>query len=147
FNELVFPGVEQEIVLLMGTKGEGSGLRLIEVKDETELNLVSQTRIPQVPVQDSREKWTQYFLNDSQRSILRKGLSLKKLSDFSSVDVGVVTGTNDFFILTQDKARMIDADEHLIPTVTRTKQIPGIIFGRADWKNNAANDQIGRAHV
>lgn len=137
FNQLVFPGVEQEIVLLMGTKGEGKGLRLIEVKDESELVLVPQSKVAQVPVENSKEKWTQYFLTDSQRSVLRKALGLnglKRLGEYCSVDVGVVTGTNDFFVLRKDVASNLDADAHLLPIVTRTKQLQGIMFEKRDWE-------------
>jgi len=140
FNHLVFPDVEQEIVLLMGTKGEGRGLRLIEIKDASELSLVPQFRVPQVPVEDSREKWTQYFLSDSQRGTLRKGLALKRLGDYCSVDVGVVTGTNDFFVLRRDSGLSLDADEHLLPIATRTKQMQGIVFQKEDWEKAVKSD-------
>lgn len=141
FSELVFPGVEQEIVLLMGTKGEGRGLRLIEVNDASQLSLVPQSRAPQVPVEDSKEKWTQYFLSDSQRNVLRKGLELRRLGDYCSVDVGVVTGTNDFFVLNKDTVANLDANEHLLPIVTRTKQMLGAEFSKEDWNNVVSSNQ------
>lgn len=144
FNQLVFPSVEQEIVLLMGTKGVGKGLRLIEVKNESELALVPQSKVAQVPVEDSKEKWTQYFLTDSQRSVLRKALGLnglKRLGEYCSVDVGVVTGANDFFVLRKNVASNLDADAHLLPIVTRTKQLQGIMFEKGNWEATFSNGE------
>jgi adenine-specific DNA-methyltransferase len=145
FNRLVFPEVQQEVVLLMGTKGEGKGMRLVEVRDGSELEGVSRrSPLPQVPIQNSKEKWTQYFLTDEQRSVMRKALtnpSIKKLGDVSSVDVGVVTGLNDYFVLTREQASRLDAGPHLVPVVTRTKNLQGATFSKADWEGNAANGQ------
>jgi len=137
FNKLVFPEVEQEIILLMGTKGEGRGLRLIEIEDLTELDKIPRIRVPQIPVQNSKEKWTQYFLNDDQRIALRKALAhqhITKLGNLCEVDVGVVTGMNDFFILSPKVADELDAKDHLVPVVTRTKYLKGITFTKNDWE-------------
>lgn len=137
FNKLVFPGVEQEVVLLMGTKGEGSGLRLIELRDEADIPLLHKSWKPQIPVRNSHEKWLQYFLNDSQREALRTGLShpaVKKLSEVAAVDVGVVTGNNGFFVLDRDSAKKMHASDHLLPVVTRTASLPGATYARDDWK-------------
>lgn len=144
FNHLVFPEVEQEIVFLMGTKGEGKGLRLIEIKDESELARLPQTRIPQVPVEDSKEKWTQYFLNDAQRRVLREALgnnAIKRLGQLCSVDVGVVTGGNDFFVLSKDVALQLETQEHLLPIVTRTKYLQGLDFTNDDWQENVSSNR------
>ncbi len=139
FNQLVFSRVQQEVVLLMGTKGEGKGMRLVEVNDASELEGIPRREMPQVPIQNSREKWTQYFLSDSQRLIMRKALenpSIKRLSDVCSVDVGVVTGLNDFFVLNREQASKLDADKHLLPVTTRTKQLRGAVLNKADWEKN-----------
>ncbi len=146
FNNLVFPEVEQDIVLLLGTKGERKGLRLIEVKDEIDLSKQSPPTqfSAQMPVQDSKEKWTQYFLNDNQRTTLREAWeknsdnSLKKLGQVCSVDIGVVTGQNSFFVINKKTAEDlgIDAQPHLAPIVARSRQLKGITFTDADWKAN-----------
>lgn len=136
FSKLVFRSVEQEVVLLMGTKGEGKGLRLVEYQDESDLELVYKFRGPQAPVEDSREKWTQYFLNDDQRKALRiaiKHPAVARLGTLASVDVGVVTGCNDFFIVTEQRAKELNADKHLLPVVARTAQLRGINFTKTDW--------------
>jgi adenine-specific DNA-methyltransferase len=141
FNQLVFPSVEQETILLMGIKGEGKGLRLIEIKNESELAQLPRSMIPQIPIQNSREKWTQYFLTDSQRIALRNTLqrnNIKKLGQLCSVDVGVVTGANDFFVLLNDKARELNAKKQMVPVVTRTKYLNGLSYTKTDWQNNAS---------
>jgi adenine-specific DNA-methyltransferase len=143
FNRLVFPNVEQEIVLLMGTKGEGAGLRLIEIEDERELSKIPQLNTPQMPVKNSKEKWTQYFLSDVQRTVLRKVLAnaaIRKLGDFCSIDVGVVTGANDFFVIPRNIAIKLKAKRHMFPIVTRTKHLSGLVFRDRDWRNLESNN-------
>lgn len=146
FDNLVFPDVEQEIILLLGTKGEKKGLRLIEVKDETELAepVHLNQSSPQIPVEDSKEKWTQYFLTNNQREILRKALvtdSIHRLGQLCSVDVGVVTGKNDFFVLPEDDAQKLEAQDHLLPIVTRTMYLRGLVFTKNDWVENKYSDR------
>jgi adenine-specific DNA-methyltransferase len=144
FNQLVFPNVQQEIILLMGIKGEGKGLRLIEIKDESGLALLPHSMIPQVPVENSKEKWTQYFLNDAQRTTLRKALhnnGVKRLGEFCSIDVGVVTGANDFFVLSNEKALCLESQDHLLPIVTRTKYLKGLDFNKNDWQQNVSDGE------
>ena len=139
FTKLVFPEVQQEIVLLMGTKGEGAGLRLIEVKDHTDLVHVPQKRIPQVPIHNSREKWTQFFLTDNQRDAMRRALkheSIRKLAEICSVDVGIVTGENKFFVLDHATSRKLHTEDQLVPCVGRTNHLPGLVFTKRDWEQN-----------
>jgi adenine-specific DNA-methyltransferase len=142
FNSLVFPNVEQEIVLLMGIKGDEKGLRLIGVEDENalfELGRFPEVNIPQIPVEDSREKWTQYFLRDDQRKALREAMNnnlITRLGQLCSVDVGVVTGKNRFFVLSKDDALKLEAQNHLLPVVTRTRYLQGLIFREHDWRGN-----------
>lgn len=144
FNNLVFPEVEQEIIFLMGTKGVGKGLRLIDIKDESQLVHLPQRKIPQIPVKDSKEKWTQYFLSDKQRRIMRRSLqndSIKRLGDLCSVDVGTVTGGNDFFVISKEIAHKLDAQEHLHSILTRTKYLKGLVFNIDDWQEINLNNK------
>lgn len=144
FNRLVFPDVEQEIVLLRAIKGDGKGLRVSVLEDENSLkNFNSDTRLPQEPVQNSKEKWTQYFLNDSQRFFLRKSLDhkgIKKMKDVCSVDVGIVTGANDFFVLTKQEALELNAQVHLEKVLIRTKYVQGIDYKESDWMDYASKE-------
>lgn len=143
FDKLVFPDVEQEVVLLMGTKGEGRGLHLIECKDGSDPDLLRKFRVPQDPVQNSTEKWTQYFLDDEQRKALRITLSdshVKRLGEIATVDVGVVTGDNDFFVLAAQSAKERGISERrLHSVVTRTSQMKGLIFTKSDWEDAKSN--------
>lgn len=145
FSRLVFTDVQQEVVLLMGTKGEGQGMRLVEVNDASDLESIPRRAMPpQIPIQNSKEKWTQYFLSDDQRSLMRKALDrprIRKFGEIASVDVGVVTGLNDFFILTRELASKLEAEPHLQAVVARTMNLKGATFSKADWESNSAQGQ------
>jgi len=142
FNKLVFPSVEQEVVLLMGTKGEGRGLHLIEYQDASDLELLHKFHVPQEPVQDSKEKWTQFFLSDVQRSTLRETLGnprIKRLGEIASVDVGVVTGFNHFFILDRELIQKWGIESrYLVPVVARTAATTGVTFSKEEWRKGRA---------
>ncbi len=143
FDRLVFPEVEQEVVLLMGTKGEGRGLHLVESRGDTDPDLLSRSRFPQDPVQNSTEKWTQYFLDDEQRRTLRATLScpqVVRLGEVATVDVGVVTGDNSYFVMNAHTAEERGISEkRLNSIVTRTNQMKGLVFTKSDWRNANSN--------
>src|SRR5207245_2943901 len=102
-----------------------------EIEDERELPRIPQLNTPQVPVKNSQEKWTQYFLSDVQRTVLRRALtksSVRKLGDCCSIDIGVVTGANDFFVIPRNIAIKLNAKRHIIPIVKHTKNLTGLVF-------------------
>jgi adenine-specific DNA methylase len=123
---------------LLGTKGEGHGIHLVDCRDEYDPQLLRKFQAPQEPVQNSTEKWTQYFLDDEQRTVLRAALSnprITLLGSLASVDVGVVTGENAFFIIDSERADELRIESRFLkPVVARTSCIKGTIFTGSEWK-------------
>lgn len=132
FKRLVFPGILQEVVLLLSVKGEGPArIQVIEVDDATSLTSLEIGTAPVRAPLHEREKWTKYFLAPAQVEAVRSLRSDKRLhamEHFASVDVGVVTGRNSFFVMSPE-----DAEEHrvsnlTIPLVARSAQLSGIVY-------------------
>lgn len=131
FRELIFPGIQQEVIILMLTKGSGpADIQTFEVASAAELSqidLVSKTSI-RGELHDG-EKWTKYYLDSSSIKILRNlrtsGL-FAKFGDYAEVQVGVVTGCNDFFCLSKSDADNLDLTKYTIPIVTRSNQLSGL---------------------
>jgi adenine-specific DNA methylase len=73
FSQLVFPGILQEVVLLLAVRGEGPALmRGIEVETAEDLKEVQLDTIAiQAPLHES-EKWTKYYLQPQQIELLRR---------------------------------------------------------------------------
>lgn len=137
FKQLVFPGILQEVVLLLAETGQGPArIQILEVADAAELKGL---KIPRNPPSRAllrdREKWTKYFLNPEEIQLLRVLRADNRLStvgDFCSVDVGVVTGRNSFFALTVDEARQRAIENLTIPLVSRSAQLTGLVYDDTD---------------
>jgi len=50
------------------------------------------------------------------------------------VDVGVVTGNNDYFVMSKEEVRKRNLKNHCIPIVTRSAHLDGLIYNDKDWK-------------
>jgi len=148
FRRLVFEGIQQEVVLLLGEKNgtERIGIRTIELGGIDELGAYEHADFSSEglkPIDHSTEKWTQYFLTTEEILLLRrikKDQRVKRVSDLAEVDVGIVTGLNEFFVVNQDKMRELALRSHTLPIVSRSPQLAGIVYSRSDWRANAEDN-------
>lgn len=139
FKKLVFENIQQEVVLLLGERNgsERTGIRTIELSDIAELHQYEHTDFstsPLKPMDHSREKWIQYFLDKNEIELLRHLRTndrLTRAKQVIDVDVGVVTGLNDFFILTNQQATDKALTPYTQPIVTRSGHLQGIAFTNA----------------
>ena len=91
---------------------KSTGIRTLEIKNlddfkKLTLSKVNKTKVKSI--EHNKEKWIKYFLNEEEIDLLRKVAAMKKvksLSNYLDVDVGVVTGKNDFFILSKGHAAL-----------------------------------------
>lgn len=149
FKKLVFADIQQEVVLLLGERGETgcNGIRILEFENAEELATHIHTEFTKddlKPMDHSEEKWTQYFLNADEIQLLR---TLKKSPQLTlskcvfSADVGVVTGENKFFILCEEQVRNAHLEGFTEKIVSRSGHLRGTIFSGEDWQTNAS-DQL-----
>ena len=144
FKRLLFEGVQQEVILLLGEKNgkERTGIRTIELDGIEDLKSYEHTDFSSdeiKPLDHSTEKWTQYFLTNDEINLLRRfrhDPRLTLLGEVASVDVGVVTGFNDFFVLNKEKREKYKLGESIIPIVTRSAHLEGIDFSKKDLRIN-----------
>jgi adenine-specific DNA-methyltransferase len=146
FRKLVFDGIQQEVVLVLGERNgdEHTGIRTVEMDDIEDLSMHEHTTFGEElkPLDHGREKWTRYFLTANELDLLRRierhpGLTLSgKVID---VDVGVVTGLNAFFVLTSEQVDAHGLQEHTSPVVSRSAHLGGLVFGASEWQHNAVN--------
>lgn len=148
FKRLVFEGIQQEVVLLLAEKNgaERVGIRTVELENADNLldfrwrNFATHDT---KPIDHSKEKWTQYFLTTEEILLLRKlkaDTRIKRVSELASVDVGIVTGLNEFFVVNQDVLRELSGEKHSLPVVARSPQLNGIHYSKSDWKANAEDN-------
>jgi adenine-specific DNA-methyltransferase len=146
FRKLVFAGIQQEIVLFLGERdgNNRTGIRIIELDGIDDLARYEHTQFSAngLKVMDhSRDKWTQYFLDQDEIDSLRDLRDCKDLTvarDVIDVDVGIVTGLNDFFVLTEQQAARESLEWFTRPIVTRSAHLQGIRFTPDDLAANSA---------
>ena len=158
-NELFFEKAEQEVLLLLADEAReapsvsnpckvtltesNSVENIVKRKPSTVLKGAS----PKTVCHDS-EKWLKYFLNAEEIAFMRElrasGVATP-LSTFASVNVGIVTGKNQFFVLRQSEIEDLGLEGHTIPLISRSAHLQGATVGKRDWKNLSSDDQ--RVHM
>jgi len=148
FKKLVFEGIQQEIVLLLAERnGVGqTGIRAIELESVVDLASYEHTDFVNSelkPMDHSSEKWTQYFLSKGEIKLLRTlrvNPDLTEATKVIDVDVGIVTGQNQFFVINNEQIRERRLEDYTLPIVGRSGHLKGIIFSKADWCANAESN-------
>lgn len=146
FKKLLFEGIQQEVVLLLGERNGGmsTGIRTIELDGIADLASYEHTALLETDLKEmdhSTEKWTMYFLTEPELRLLRTlrdRPGLTRAGYVLAVDVGIVTGLNEFFVLTEQQVEQHSLRPFTQPLVGRSAQLPGILFSEADWQANVA---------
>jgi len=131
----IFPEVQQAVILLLcDNHGDGEArLFTMEYSDLEEGNFES---LGSAGTWTWNPKWTHLFLNSRQRNIVDKcwqQLDWQPLRSYGRVEVGVVTGDNEFFIVNQEKVSQFDK-KYLVPIVTSARDLQGIKFTADDFR-------------
>ncbi len=139
FKELLFPNAQQEVILLLGEKKtRKKGIRTIEIQNSQELQYINIDDL-QYEIKNldhSTEKWTQYHLSSKEISLLRRlknNPHLSHASDLLDVNVGIVSGENDFFLIDKQTLENYRLDNSVCPIVGRAEQLSGIEFRQKDF--------------
>jgi adenine-specific DNA-methyltransferase len=149
FKKLVFADIQQEIVLLLCEKDvtKNKGIRVLEMNNLSELNSIEIDKVQKADIkvlEHSTEKWTKYFLDEKEIQLLRKiknDVRIKPCSDIMEVDVGIVTGRNEFFMLTKELVSKWKLQAHTTKVVSKSSHFKGIVFTDKDFEKNS-NDNF-----
>jgi adenine-specific DNA methylase len=148
FKRLVFDGILQEVVLILGVRGTGPAqIRVVEVEDADSLPAsAGLTALPHAPaLRHESEKWTKYFLDPDEIDALREArdnADLTRLGDIAEVDVGVVTGRNQFFVLRPSVTEAKALKRHVMPLVSKSAHVRGVVFRPADFAELEVDDAL-----
>ncbi len=142
FKKLVFDDIQQEVVLLLGERNgaEHSGIRTVELNGIADLSSYKHTIALNDNLKDmdhSSEKWTMYFLEDDELQLIRRlslDTRLTVARDVLDVDVGIVTGLNEFFVLNERQAKEYNLMAYTQTLVGRSAHLQGLIFSPSDWE-------------
>lgn len=158
-NEMFFENAEQEVVLLLADEK----LPTPDATNECDISLVEAASIaellgfdPQAKrksqrpklIQHDNEKWLKYFLDSEEIDFMRALRANELICDLSkhcSVDVGVVTGNNEFFVLDEEQVRIFELEDFVKPLVGRSSHLMGAVIDKNELKNLSSNGN--RVHL
>lgn len=147
FEKLVFPNIQQEVVLLLCEKNNTQQhlINHVELKDANDLLKFDLSRLEnnRKHIDFNNNKWTFYFLEQEEINFL-ENVALKYniplIKNFANVEVGITTGANNFFTINKDTVKDFGLEEYALPLVGRSVQVNSLIFSEADWIENVNND-------
>lgn len=144
FDQRVFPGALEEVVLLFAdnrSEDQYADVQLLSCNTLNELDVAkigrpsSQPPVHRPEETGRREKLLIQLLpseaQDRYRA-LAEAEAVRRLGDLANVDIGAVTGANDFFLLAESELDGL-APELLRPTVSKAAQVRGARFRREDY--------------
>lgn len=145
-NHLFFERAEQEVLLLLADGFAPGGHRKpacrIQLRQLDGIQDLSRVRARRRIAADAcridhrTEKWLKYFLDPREVGLLRslrQAPQLASLGEFASVDVGIVTGRNAFFVLDRPTVEAWDLADQTIPLVGRSAQLAGATISKSAW--------------
>jgi len=156
-NELFFEKAEQEVVLLLAAgrlaqPSETNPCRVAMTETATVAELVKRrpkavlAKAEAKKIKHDNEKWLKYFLSQREIDFMRKlrdSSVATSLSTHASVDVGVVTGRNEFFVLTSEQVEELGLTGYTAPLVSRSVHLRGARVDMKDWQAMAkAGDKV-----
>lgn len=132
FNKLLFDGAQQEVVLVLGERrSEKKGIEVIEL--DTAVDLLSfdieNSHTELKELDHSNEKWVKYYLTNEELTLLRRLQNDKrfiKTTELFEINVGVVSGQNDFFIINNEAVQKNSLQNAVQPIIGRAEQLKGI---------------------
>lgn len=158
-NELFFDGAEQEVLLLLadGARDPDRARTACRVAF-TEADTVAEVtrsvpkdllaKAEEKDVRGDKEKWLKYFLSAREIGLMRELRTHDRIVDMgrlAEVDVGIVTGANEFFILRRSEIARRKLGKLIKRTISRSAHIRGAVLTDADWI--ALDDGDERVHI
>jgi adenine-specific DNA-methyltransferase len=140
FEKLVFPDIEQEIVVFVGEKSyEEKGIRIIELNNLDDLRDFDIETNGFQKIRHVHEKWTKYFTNDEENKLvseIRNDRRFQKLSDVALINVGITTGNNKYFSVNKSIVEKYELQNVVRPLIGRSAHAHSIYFDKNDWEIN-----------
>ncbi len=143
FKTLVFPDIQQEVVLLLCEKNSSGKHHIehIELEGIKDLDFVDMNALKNTEktIDFQSNKWTFYFLDQLEIDFLEHLNTTKNIptiGSLASVEVGMTTGANKFFSVPQSVVNQYNLQEYTKPLVGRSVQVQSLRFTQEDWQQN-----------
>lgn len=146
FKRLVFDNIQQDVVLLLGEKScEEHGVRLIKLDGLADLATRGMESLNKAGLIDRTcNHWMEYYLTNEEIDLLKrldKDSRISKSSELFEVNIGLVSGRNEFFIMNKNRVVELGLEKSVTPIISQSKQVKGINLTDEDYKNLAELDK------
>lgn len=147
FENLVFDGIQQDILIVMGQKKEFIGqeirLRTIHVKNLQDLNSNIEDFVFDEYTDFMSEKWSSLNLDENYRRYY--DVNLKELTEpitnHAKIEVGITTGNNKYFVVNDAKIQEYSLEDFAKPLLGRSVQTFGITYTVDDLQKNILSNK------
>jgi tRNA1(Val) A37 N6-methylase TrmN6 len=132
----IFPTVQQSVILLLCDSDGAAPPGLAEITF-ADLEAGQSDPPDPAPPWEWLPKWTHLFLRADERQAVGEIFRLpgwKPLSSYGRVEVGVVTGANDFFVVSQEQTQQAGHAPYFVPVMTGARQLRGIDLTADDFR-------------
>lgn len=140
FKQLVFPEIEQEILVFIGEKDtEEKGIRIIELNNLQDFKKVDIDSYGFQKLNHVKEKWIKYFISAEEMKVIqsiRNDKRFVKFSDLALINVGITTGNNTYFSIDKQTSDEFNLSSVTMPLIGRSSHAHGIYFTDKDWQEN-----------
>lgn len=140
FKRLVFDDIQQEVVLLLGERGcSQQGIKVVELDGLADLIEQGQSCLENAEVKKldhSKDKWVKYYLSKEELDLLDRLHNDQRISnatDLFEVNVGLVSGENDFFVVNQSVVTENSLQDSVVPIISRSEQVKGVRLTENDY--------------
>ena len=94
-----------------------------------------------------KEKWIKYFVTPDEMSLiqeLRKDTRFAKFSEYGLINVGITTGNNGYFSVTEEITEKYGLADVTFPLIGKSSHAHGIYFTQKDWEINRETGKRAR---
>ena len=150
-QELIFAEALQGTVLLLAQKRktpETQTSAKLAIQYEKNLNFLKKSpramfkKADYVDTVVSDQKWMLPLLTAKEREVIARVTampSVKRFGEIAKIEVGMVTGANDFFLVNDDTVETFSLNKYVLPMVGRSQHLRGVLYNQ---KKHAQNQQL-----
>lgn len=137
FERLQFDALANVVLLLAEGDGETDSVHVARVLDASDLEGLDPFSTGR-EVTLNGEKWSSLLLTDRQVAAYRSGVEdfVALEAEYGKVELGTVTGANEFFVMTERTRREFGLTEEQVEKVSPpgSKHLERLAFTTADWE-------------
>ena len=149
FKNLIFDNIQQDVLILLGIKKSSDkennsfNLRTLHINQISELDVDLNEYEFDTYTNLSSDKWSTLNLDRNFREYYDGELQELSVSitEFAKIEVGITTGNNKFFAVSDEIVRDYELTQYAIPLLGRSIEVSGVTFTKKDFQKNIKNEK------